>query len=122
MSLRPFLLALAVPLLGGVSTAFAQNGARPGGVVLVANGSGDFRTVSIPLRQAVQEARLPLCVEAFLWSHGFCRYVTDHVDHARHLDEGYRLAARVAQYRQAFPGVPVYLVGHSAGCAVVLAA
>jgi pimeloyl-ACP methyl ester carboxylesterase len=91
-------------------------------VVFVANGSGDFRTASTNLCQAVAEAAAPLQVETFVWSRGYGRYVLDHTDHANHLAQGRRLAAQVAAYRQACPGRRLYLVGHSAGCAVVLAA
>jgi pimeloyl-ACP methyl ester carboxylesterase len=94
----------------------------PVGVVFVANGSGDFRTVSTNLCQAVAETAAPLQVETFVWSHGYGRYVLDHTDHANHLSQGRRLATQVAAYRQTCPGRRVYLVGHSAGCAVVLAA
>jgi pimeloyl-ACP methyl ester carboxylesterase len=91
-------------------------------VAFVANGSGDFRTVSAGLAQAVAEAAAPLEVETFVWSHGWGRYATDHVCHANHLAQGLRLAAEVAAYRRAHPERRVSLVGHSAGCAVVLAA
>jgi pimeloyl-ACP methyl ester carboxylesterase len=91
-------------------------------VVFVANGSGDFRTVSANLCQAVAEAAAPLQVETFVWSRGCGRYVLDHTDHANHLAQGRRLAAQVAAYRRACPGRRVSLVGHSAGCAVALAA
>jgi len=63
-----------------------------------------------------------LLIETVLWSHGYGRYVTDHLDHANHLVQGARLAAEVIAYRQAYPGRKVHLVGHSAGCAVVLSA
>jgi pimeloyl-ACP methyl ester carboxylesterase len=92
------------------------------GVVFVANGSGDFRTVSTNLGRVVAETSTPLQIETMPWSRGFCRYVTDHVNHANHLHQGARLAAGVTAYRQAYPGPKVYLLGHSAGCAVVLAA
>ena len=36
--------------------------------------------------------------------------------------EGLRLAARVTEYRGLFPDRRLYLIGHSTGCAVVLAA
>jgi pimeloyl-ACP methyl ester carboxylesterase len=91
-------------------------------VVFVANGSGDFRTVSENLCRVVAETGTPLQVETVAWSHGLGRYVTDHLDHCNHLDQGRRLAAQVVAYRQAYPGRRVCLVGHSAGCAVVLAA
>jgi pimeloyl-ACP methyl ester carboxylesterase len=91
-------------------------------VVFVANGSGDFRIVTANLSRVVAETATPLRVETLVWSHGYGRYVTDHVDHANHLAQGRLLAARVAAYRRACPEGRVYLIGHSAGCAVVLAA
>jgi pimeloyl-ACP methyl ester carboxylesterase len=94
----------------------------PTAVVFVANGSGDFRTVTANLTDVVVQQRVPLQVETVSWSHGYGRYVIDHVDHANQLAEGQRLACRVAAYRRDFPGRRVYLMGHSAGCAVVLAA
>jgi pimeloyl-ACP methyl ester carboxylesterase len=91
-------------------------------VVYVANSSGDIRTTSAALAQAVEEQRAPLQVETFVWTHGPGRYVSDHVDHANHREQGQVLAGIVAAERQACPGRAVYLVGHSAGAAVVLAA
>jgi pimeloyl-ACP methyl ester carboxylesterase len=91
-------------------------------VAFVANGSGDFRTLSTNLGEVVEETCTPLQIETVRWSHGFGRYITDHVDHANHLAQGSRLAADVTAYRQAYPGRKVYLIGHSAGCAVALAA
>jgi pimeloyl-ACP methyl ester carboxylesterase len=120
-----------LPLLVGCCTAgprteVCQPPARPApapvGVAFVANGSGDFRTVSASLSQVVAETAAPLQVETFVWSHGYGRYVTDHLDHTNHLCCGRRLAEQVAAYRQAYPERRVYLIGHSAGCAVVLAA
>jgi pimeloyl-ACP methyl ester carboxylesterase len=94
----------------------------PVAVAFVANGSGDFRTVSENLCQVVVETSAPLEVETIVWSHGYGRYVTDHLDHANHLAQGRCLAARVAAYRQAYPERRISLIGHSAGSAVVLAA
>ena len=100
----------------------SRSASPPAGIVFVANGSGDFRALSANLNQVVAEGSVPLQVETFVWSHGYWRYLADHVDHANHLAEGRHLAVQVAGYRQACPGRRVYLVGHSAGCAVVLAA
>jgi pimeloyl-ACP methyl ester carboxylesterase len=90
--------------------------------VFVANGSGDFHSVCTNLRQVVAETAAPLQIETYVWSHGRGRYLTDHVDHVNHLVHGGLLAGRVAAYRQAYPDRRVYLVGHSAGSAVALAA
>jgi pimeloyl-ACP methyl ester carboxylesterase len=95
--------------------------AQPG-IVIVANGSGDFRTISTRLGQLIQEEKLPLCLETFVWSHGLGRFISDHTNHKNQLLEGRRLAEKVVAYRKACPCRPVYLIGHSAGCAVVLAA
>jgi pimeloyl-ACP methyl ester carboxylesterase len=91
-------------------------------VVFVANGSGDIRTVSANLSKVVAESAAPLEVDTFVWSHGYGRYLTDHLDHANHLAQGRKLAEQVARYRRCYPERRVYLIGHSAGCAVILAA
>jgi pimeloyl-ACP methyl ester carboxylesterase len=94
----------------------------PVGIVFVANGAGDFQTVSESLGQVLAETSTALQLETFRWSHGYRRYVLDQVDHENHLRQGSRLAAEVSAYRQACGGRRVYLVSHSAGCAVALAA
>jgi pimeloyl-ACP methyl ester carboxylesterase len=94
----------------------------PVGVVFVANGSGDFRTVTAHLERVVTEASVPLQIETFVWSLGYGRYVADHVCHANHQAQARQLACQVAAYRQAYPGHRVYLIGHSTGCAIVLMA
>jgi pimeloyl-ACP methyl ester carboxylesterase len=91
-------------------------------VVYVANGSGDYRTTSAALCQAVRDEGAPLRIETFVWSHGSGRLIIDHLDHGKHMEEGRRLAGLVAASRQTCPERAVYLVGHSAGCAVLLAA
>jgi pimeloyl-ACP methyl ester carboxylesterase len=96
--------------------------APPVGVVFVANGSGDIRSVSANLSNVIAETGAPLQLETCPWSHGWGRFLADQTDHANHVVQGTLLAAQVAAYRQACPGQKVYLVGHSAGCAVVLAA
>jgi pimeloyl-ACP methyl ester carboxylesterase len=120
-----------LPLLTGCGTLGYQSvtyrptvgyAAPPTGVVIVANGSGDFRTVSTNLCQAVADSGAPLQVETFVWSRGYGRYLADHVDHNNHIIQGGRLAVEVDALKRACPSRPVYLIGHSAGSAVVLAA
>jgi pimeloyl-ACP methyl ester carboxylesterase len=91
-------------------------------VVFVADGSGDYRTTSAALCDAVRDTGAPLRIETFVWSHGYRRLLADHVDHCNHLEEGRRLAALVCDLRQSDPARAVSLVGHSSGCAVLLAA
>jgi pimeloyl-ACP methyl ester carboxylesterase len=126
---RNFGLALTLIALLGVSAARPAVGSAQApqqcparGILFVADGSGDFRTLSCNLAQAVGEARLPLAVETVVWSHGYGRYVIDHVDHCNHLEMGRQLAERVLAYRRSYPWLRIYLAGHSAGNAVVLAA
>src|SRR5207245_11522154 len=58
----------------------------------------------------------------FVWSHGYLRNFADHNDYAFARFRGRELVERVLQQRRERPDVPVSLVGHSAGCGVVLAA
>jgi pimeloyl-ACP methyl ester carboxylesterase len=95
---------------------------RPGGLVFVADGAGDFRATSQALRQAITEEELPLTLETFLWSHGYLRIIADQTDLPYTRLQGHRLAGRVRDCRVLYPDTPIYLVGHSAGAAVVLAA
>lgn len=94
----------------------------PAGVVFAADGAGDFRAASKALKTAVSDTASPVHVETFVWSHGYCRLVADQVDHAHARAEGRRLAEVVIAHRQAFPGDPIFLMGHCAGGRVVLAA
>jgi pimeloyl-ACP methyl ester carboxylesterase len=99
--------------------------AEPEAVVFVLNGVGDFRATSDALRRVVGEDGLPLHVQTFEWSHGYGRVLADHVDFAHCRREGARLAAEVLCYRRpqaGGPPLPVYLLAHSGGCAVALAA
>jgi pimeloyl-ACP methyl ester carboxylesterase len=91
-------------------------------VVFVADGSGDYRTTSRALCEAVSTCAAPLHIETFVWSHGYGRVLADHVDHCNHIEEGRRLAALVVTVKQNCPERHVYLVAHSSGAAVALAA
>jgi hypothetical protein len=91
-------------------------------VVFVADGSGDYRTASLSLGQAVNATAAPLRVETFVWSHGYGKMYEDHVDHDNHIYEGRRLACLVMSFKRRCPERAVYLVGHSSGAAVILAA
>jgi pimeloyl-ACP methyl ester carboxylesterase len=79
-------------------------------------------TVTENLRRVFEEFATPLQIETVAWSLGTNRYIADQVNHENHLVQGQQLASRIAAYRRAFPVRPIYLVGHSAGCAVLLAA
>lgn len=112
---------LAVLLAAGPAQS-GDIGPRRPGVVFVVHGAGDYRCTTGALCQAIAESGLRLTVEEFRWSHGFCPLIADEIDYAHARGEGRRLAGQVAAYRRVHPGGEVYLVGHSAGSAVVLAA
>lgn len=125
-------VVLRLALLGGAVSlsAGARAGAVPSpplaggerGLVLVADGAGDFSAASSAFRREIDAAGLPLAVVKFDWSHGLGRILADHTDFAGARRQGRRLAAQVVAARQASPSRDVYLVGHSDGCTVVLAA
>jgi pimeloyl-ACP methyl ester carboxylesterase len=94
----------------------------PIGIVFVANGAGDSRSVTDNLGQVLAETGTPLQIETVPWSRGYRRNIADQVDHANHLAHGRRLAALAACYRQTYPDRHIYFIGHSAGAAVLLAA
>ena len=104
------------------SRATAPAVGPPAGVVFVANGAGDFRALSQNLATVLTETGAPLQIKTVEWSLGYRRYVADQVDHANHLVQGRRLAAEVTAYRANYPERRIYLLGHSAGCAVLLIA
>lgn len=114
---KPLLLAVGWMLAVAAFPAAAQEA-----IVLIADGAGDYRGLSTAMSQAVIEAELPLVVEPACWSHGFRRIVADQVDLAHSRAQGQRLASKVLAYREACPSRPVYLMAHSAGALVVLAA
>src|SRR5262245_8641920 len=122
-------LAALLPGCAGVPTRVAQTpppGAvaapAPRGVVFCADGAGGFGTTSAALQSAVAEQGVALEVRPVVWTHGFGRMVSDQVGCGRARTAGRQLAGEVVAWRQRHPGKPVYLVGHSAGSQVVLAA
>jgi len=124
-------LLLIVPLLGvgsgsaGADTDLDPPGPPPTsahGVVFALDGAGGWHISSGCLRDAVTEAGLPLYVQTLDWSHGHGRILSDHCHCAYARAAGERLAGKILEYRQSCPTGEVYLVSHSAGCMVVLAA
>jgi pimeloyl-ACP methyl ester carboxylesterase len=94
----------------------------PAGVVYVIDGAGGYQTAPRAVAAAVADAHLPLEVRSFDWTHGRGRALADEVDANYSRAQGRRLAVEVVQYQASHPGIPVYLVAHSAGGAVALAA
>jgi len=93
-----------------------------GPVVFVADGAGNFGAASAALRKVVADEHWPARVETVPWSHGFLRILRDQLDYAHGRAEGHRLAARILVHQNDYPDSKVYLVGHSAGAVVAVAA
>ena len=116
--LSPGCLALPGPQ---PSTQPPPHNAPPEGVVFIVDGAGGFQATSKSFRQTVATEGLPLCIETVVWTHGYCRFLADQVHHKHLVEEGHRLAALIQERKQTCT-VPIYLVGHSAGAGVALAA
>jgi hypothetical protein len=92
------------------------------GEVYTLNGSGCLRSITDDLQRAVGEAGLPLHVVDFAWSNGLGRIFTDLRCQSHHQAKGEELAGLILAHRYSHPGGRIYLVCHSSGAAVVLAA
>jgi pimeloyl-ACP methyl ester carboxylesterase len=92
------------------------------GVIFAVDGAGGFHSMSDALMKAVMDANAPLGIEPVHWTHGTGRVLVDQIDYHHVRQEGERLAASLAAVRRTCPASAIYLVAHSAGCAVALAA
>ncbi|MFN4259142.1 MAG: hypothetical protein ACK4RK_07575 [Gemmataceae bacterium] len=95
---------------------------QSGPVLFVANGAGDFRGASKAIGRAIHEAHLPIQLVTFVWTHGYGRVIQDVCDQDNVIFQGRRLAQWVVVQQRACPHQPIYLLGHCAGCAIVLEA
>jgi hypothetical protein len=91
-------------------------------LLFVADGAGDFRQASKRVFEAADAEKCPLVVQPFIWSHGAYRCLADQCDVKHFQAAGRRLADLVIATHRAYPDVCINLLGHSAGCQVVLAA
>jgi alpha-beta hydrolase superfamily lysophospholipase len=92
------------------------------GVVFCADGAGGLAGTTHVLQHTVANAGASLQVEFVDWSHGTGRFLADHV-HWRHIvTQGRQLTWQIQAWRKRYPDQRIYLMGHSAGCAVVLVA
>lgn len=93
-----------------------------GDVVFSVDGSGALGGLEKSLGTAVSQAGMPLRVEEFRWSLGAGLLLVDLWSQSRHRTQGAKLAQLVQTERAANPSARIYLVGHSSGTAVILAA
>ena len=100
--------------------AVALQPAKSTSLVIVVDGAGGFEASSKTISRCVVEMNLPLEVRSFHWTHGYLRVAADQM-HASHMRrEAQKLADLVLSCRNLAPGNPIFLVGHSAGCGLVL--
>jgi hypothetical protein len=89
----------------------------------VADGAGGDSDALDALAGAVDEAGLPLYIQAFDWTHGGRRTVVADMTDVEHAQEqGRRCAATIRAYRASCPATPIYLLAYSAGAHVALEA
>jgi pimeloyl-ACP methyl ester carboxylesterase len=120
-------LWLVLPLVSGCAgvPARVESYAPPvpaRGIVIVADGAGGYPTASRSITAAAEQCRLPLFVRTFDWSNGRLRPLADMRDGEHSRCQAEVLACEVNRYRASYPGVPISLVGFSAGSVVVLGA
>jgi pimeloyl-ACP methyl ester carboxylesterase len=126
--LRAHWLLLGCIVAGGgcISAPKQQSAYSPTGyergVIFSIDGAGGFEATSASLRETVRATGLPLRVETVSWSHGYGRSISDQVDWNYARQQGYALASRIRELRQACPQEEIYILCHSAGSAVAFAA
>jgi pimeloyl-ACP methyl ester carboxylesterase len=118
----PLLLIVAFVLSCHVArSAESVNGAKPG-VVFVVGGVGGVDPLQSWAQVALPLAGMPHEVRVFEWTHGKFRYLRDLQDTRYLKDKAAELAAQVLAVKEDDPSRPVFLMGHSAGAALVLEA
>jgi pimeloyl-ACP methyl ester carboxylesterase len=94
---------------------------RPGVVFIVA-GIGGLEVFALNARWALPAAGVSHEIREFEWTHGSLRFLRDLQDTRHLLTRAEELAREVNAIKEHDPNRPVFLVGHSAGAGLVLAA
>jgi pimeloyl-ACP methyl ester carboxylesterase len=92
------------------------------GVVFVVGGIGGLELFSFNARWVLPAAGVTHAVREFGWTHGSLHFLRDLQDTRHLLGRAEELARQVAAIKERDPRRPVFLVGHSAGAGLVLAA
>lgn len=90
--------------------------------IFVADGAGNFQNCSGALRDACEGTKPPSFVHTFEWSHGYARILADQLDFQHARKAGAALARQLEDFHQQAPKCRIFVMGHSAGSSVVLAA
>jgi pimeloyl-ACP methyl ester carboxylesterase len=118
-------LWLVLLLLGGAWMPTAARTAEeplPPGIVFVVGGVGGLDPLQTFAPWALPRAGVPHQIELFTWTHGKCRPLRDLQDVRYLLAQADRLVEKVREEQRRNPNRPIYLLGHSAGAGIALAA
>jgi hypothetical protein len=89
------------------------------GLVLVLPGIECESCINHSIVRGLADGGVPLAIEIFDWTTGVILLFQYHLrGWRRNLRQAERLARRIVEYRKAYPGRPVYLIGHSGGGAM----
>jgi pimeloyl-ACP methyl ester carboxylesterase len=96
---------------------------QDGGLVIVLPGIEGRSVLNLDIARGLADGGVDCAVEVYDWTTGRLFNSLYHLrSHSWHERGAERLAARIADYQDAFPGRPVVLVGHSGGAALSLLA
>jgi pimeloyl-ACP methyl ester carboxylesterase len=109
-------------VLGLPATAAAEPPPPPPGVIILAGGVGGSELLSVSARWSLAWAGVPHEVRSFAWTHGKFRHLRDLQDTRHLIAKAEELAAEVRRLKAEDPARSVYLVGHSGGTGLILAA
>jgi pimeloyl-ACP methyl ester carboxylesterase len=91
------------------------------GLVLVLPGIDGESCINHSIVRGLADGGVPLGIEVFNWTTGRIVLFLYHLRAwHRNVAQAERLVQRIVEYRQAHPGRPVHLVGHSAGGAIAV--
>jgi hypothetical protein len=92
------------------------------GVVFQVGGVGGLGLMGITTHWALPHAGLPHEIRDFIWTHGKGHFFLDLQDTRHCLAKAQELADQIRKVKEQQPDRPVYVLAHSGGCALSLAA
>ncbi len=94
----------------------------PPGIVFQVGGVGGVGLMGLTTRWALPRAGLPHEIREFTWTHGKGHILLDLQDTRHCMAKAQELAELIRKAKEERPDRPVYLLAHSGGCAISLAA